>query len=64
MELQEIKEQLYEVISEEPGITWIEASKRIGYTPGDAWLAMSALRQEGRIKQNERGWKVVHRGLE
>jgi DNA-binding IclR family transcriptional regulator len=56
-----IKEQLLEAIREEPGITFIELVRQTGVVPGEVWALMSALRQEGKIKQNDRGWKVADR---
>jgi hypothetical protein len=59
--LHDIKGSLLEVIREEPDITWPDIIRRTGLRPGEAWLGLSALRQEGRIKQSQNGWKVTDR---
>jgi hypothetical protein len=60
-DLPTIKERLLAALRDQPDLTIIDLGLRTGLRAGEVWVGMSALRQEGRVKQHDRGWRVVDR---
>jgi predicted Rossmann fold nucleotide-binding protein DprA/Smf involved in DNA uptake len=56
-----IKGELLDAVREEPGITTLQLWVRTGLKPGEVWVNLSALQQEGRVKRLDNGWRVVDR---